>query len=111
MYVRFTDSFGYVQVQLLTAKSWVASVKKLTFHRLELNKIQLLSELHMFIGKPHSAHFWSDSQIVLHYFLQHHTITATRAIHHLFLGLGCHTCQVWDYLAAHLTAEIDNLEI
>ncbi|XP_064542093.1 uncharacterized protein LOC135431090 [Drosophila montana] len=79
VYVRSTDSYGNVQVQLLTAKSRVAPVKKLTLPRLELSGAQLLSKLYttvknIFIGKPHSAHFWSDSQIVLHW-LQQHSIT------------------------------------
>ncbi|XP_070067217.1 uncharacterized protein [Drosophila virilis] len=51
VYMRSTDSYGNVQVQLLTAKSRVASIKKLTLPRLELSGAQLLNIVQFYFVK------------------------------------------------------------
>ncbi|XP_058446413.1 uncharacterized protein LOC131427338 [Malaya genurostris] len=69
VYVRSTDASGTVKVQLLTAKSKVASLKKQSIPRLELCGALLSAELHQKVKSSlqinAESYFWVDSTIVL----------------------------------------------
>ncbi|XP_065082920.1 uncharacterized protein LOC135705238 [Ochlerotatus camptorhynchus] len=78
LYMRCTLSDGSVEVRLLIYKSRVAPLedlkrnkKKLTTPRLELSSALLLSHLYEKVKHsiriPHTASFWTDSTIVMHW--------------------------------------------
>jgi hypothetical protein len=70
IYIRTVDIQGKVTTRLLSSKSRVASLKKLSIPRLELCAATLLAN--MYIGsvkalkiKFNKVRFWTDSTIVL----------------------------------------------
>lgn len=71
LYVRSTDQAGNIHVQMLSSKSRVAPLKRLTLPRLELCAAKEAASLHskvikaIDLGQVRST-FWSDSTIVLH---------------------------------------------
>ena len=71
LYVRSTDQAGNIHVQMLSSKSRVAPLKRLTLARLELCAAKEAASLHskvikaIDLGQVRST-FWSDSTIVLH---------------------------------------------
>ncbi|XP_055623250.1 uncharacterized protein LOC129766687 [Toxorhynchites rutilus septentrionalis] len=72
IYVRSVDCTGNVQVELLSSKSRVAPLKRLTIPRLELCAAKEAGMLYEKVSKSLSldkipAYFWSDSTIVLHW--------------------------------------------
>ncbi|XP_055603791.1 uncharacterized protein LOC129752026 [Uranotaenia lowii] len=72
IYVRSTDAHGAVRVEILSAKSRVAPLKRLTLPRLELCAAKEAANLYSRVVKALSldsveAHFWSDSTVVLHW--------------------------------------------
>ncbi|XP_065093229.1 uncharacterized protein LOC135713940 [Ochlerotatus camptorhynchus] len=78
LYMRCTLSDGSVEVRLLISKSRVAPLedlkrnkKKLTTPRLELSSALLLSHLYSKVKHsiriPHTASFWTDSTIAMHW--------------------------------------------
>ncbi|XP_055589930.1 uncharacterized protein LOC129742106 [Uranotaenia lowii] len=72
IYVRTIDAVGRVHVELLSAKSRVAPLKRLTLPRLELCAAKEAAELFTKISKAlmldnAKSFFWSDSTIVLHW--------------------------------------------
>uniref|UniRef100_A0AAG5DS52 Integrase catalytic domain-containing protein n=1 Tax=Anopheles atroparvus TaxID=41427 RepID=A0AAG5DS52_ANOAO len=71
-YVRCEDATGKVQIALISAKSKVAPVKRVSIARLELNACVLASHLHHRVKKTIDVHvdasfFWTDSSICLHW--------------------------------------------
>ncbi|XP_037957528.1 uncharacterized protein LOC119687322 [Teleopsis dalmanni] len=80
-YVRVCNQQGHISVNLLTARSRVAPVKKRTLPQLELCGALILAQLYSKIAPIFSnIHFqtflWTDSTVVLHW-LQHHSSTLT----------------------------------
>ena len=76
LYTRVEDDMGNVHVQLLTAKSRVAPIKKKSLPKLELCGALLLAELYakvrcLFTNFDHMVFLWTDSQIVLHWLKCH----------------------------------------
>ncbi|XP_055633006.1 uncharacterized protein LOC129773424 [Toxorhynchites rutilus septentrionalis] len=72
LYVRTTDEAGNVRIELLSSKSRVAPLKRLTLPRLELCAAKEAALLHSKVTKALSLEnvrtvFWSDSTIVLHW--------------------------------------------
>ncbi|XP_053686349.1 uncharacterized protein LOC128735892 [Sabethes cyaneus] len=72
IYARTEDKRGMVKVQLISAKSRVAPLKRLSIPRLELCAAQLASRLYNKVTQAlgleyHSVHFWSDSTVVLNW--------------------------------------------
>ncbi|XP_062556678.1 uncharacterized protein LOC134221499 [Armigeres subalbatus] len=72
LYVRTTNAAGSVRIELLSSKSRVAPLKRLTLPRLELCAAKEAAFLHMKVTKSLSmqdvqSFFWSDSTIVLHW--------------------------------------------
>ena len=72
VYLRMTDSPGNVQVSLVTSKSKVAPIKRLSIPRLELCGATLLAQLMHHVSQvleiPLShIHTWTDSTIVLNW--------------------------------------------
>ncbi|XP_043071692.1 uncharacterized protein LOC122322695 [Drosophila grimshawi] len=76
IYVRSESACGNIGVHLLTAKSRVAPVKKKSLPKLELCGAHLLAQVYnkikcIFAEETHDVYLWSDSQIVLHWLIQH----------------------------------------
>ena len=72
VYLRITDTFGKTQVSLVSSKTKVAPIKKLTIPRLELCGAYLLAQLLFHIqnvfNMPLSfVYAWTDSTIVLNW--------------------------------------------
>ncbi|XP_063899931.1 uncharacterized protein LOC135119446 [Zophobas morio] len=72
IYLRTVGIDGNVQIQLLTSKSRVAPIKRVTIPRLELMATVLLSDLTTRISQIlditiSAKFFWTDSTIVLHW--------------------------------------------
>ena len=70
IYLRVTDSQGGVHVSLVTSKTKVAPIKRLTIPRLELCGAHLLAQLlhhvkEVFRIPLHKVHAWTDSTIVV----------------------------------------------
>ena len=70
VYLRMTDSTGDVQTSLVTSKTKVAPIKRLTIPRLELCGAQLLAQLLHHVQQVleiplNSVFAWTDSTIVL----------------------------------------------
>ena len=70
VYLRMTDSNGDIQISLVTSKTKVAPIKRLTIPRLELCGAQLLAQLLHHIQRVfelplNSVFAWTDSTIVL----------------------------------------------
>ena len=70
VYIRMEDSTGAVHTSLITSKTRVAPIKRLTIPRLELNGVlimaRLLSHCMDVLDLPlSSVHAWTDSTIVL----------------------------------------------
>ena len=67
VYLRTTDTFGRIQVSLVSSKTKVAPIKRLTIPRLELCGAYLLAQLLFHIQKVFSLplNSWTDSTIVL----------------------------------------------
>lgn len=71
-YFRITNSSGETAISLITARSKVAPVKKLTIPRLELTAAVLGAQLSQFIRSTYRLEsveftFWTDSTIVIHW--------------------------------------------
>ncbi|XP_058128358.1 uncharacterized protein LOC131291530, partial [Anopheles ziemanni] len=71
-YIRCEDATGKVQIALISAKSKVAPIKRVSVARLELNACVLASHLHHRVKKAidiqvDASFFWSDSSICLHW--------------------------------------------
>ena len=75
VYLRITDTFGKTQISLVSSKTKVAPIKKLTIPRLELCGAYLLAQLlfhtHNVFNIPLSSilYAWTDSTIVLNWFV------------------------------------------
>ncbi|XP_062713249.1 uncharacterized protein LOC134290197 [Aedes albopictus] len=72
LYVRSVDRYGNVRMELLSAKSRVAPLKRLTIPRLELCAAREAARLHQTVVKALAlddvqSFFWSDSTVVLHW--------------------------------------------
>ena len=72
IYLRMTDTLGQVHVSLVTAKTKVSPIKRLSMPRLELCGANLLAKLLFHVKEafnvPLSAiHTWTDSTIVLNW--------------------------------------------
>lgn len=72
VYMRVEDSSGNVHVALVTSKTKVAPIKRLTIPRLELCGAHLLAQLlrhvqEVFRVPLHDVHAWTDSTIVLNW--------------------------------------------
>ena len=70
VYLRITDTFGRTQISLVSSKTKVAPIKKLTIPRLELCGAYLLAQLLFHIQSVFnmplsSVYAWTDSTIVL----------------------------------------------
>ena len=70
VYLRMTDTLGQVQISLVSSKTKVAPIKRLTIPRLELCGAYLLSQLlshirNVFRIPLNSVYAWTDSTIVL----------------------------------------------
>nr|XP_029729814.1 uncharacterized protein LOC109398597 [Aedes albopictus] len=70
IYARSVDEHGTVKVQLVSAKSRVAPLKRLSIPRLELCAAQLAARLYTKVTQAlelefDAVHFWSDSTVVL----------------------------------------------
>lgn len=71
-YFRVTNSEGNVVVNMITARSKVAPVKKVTIPRLELTAALIGAQLAQFIRQTFrlpdmNVYFWTDSTIVIHW--------------------------------------------
>lgn len=73
VYLRITDTFSKTQVSLVSSKTKVATIKKLTIPRLELCGAYLLTQLlftfSVFNMPLSSVYAWTDSTIVLKWWL------------------------------------------
>ena len=72
VYLRMTDTFGRVQISLVSSKTKVAPIKRLTIPRLELCGAYLLAQLlfhvhNVFCIPLNSVYAWTDSTIVLNW--------------------------------------------
>ena len=70
VYLRMVTSFGKAEISLVTSKTKVAPIKKLTIPRLELSGAHLLAQLlfhlqNVFNLPPNAVYAWTDSTIVL----------------------------------------------
>lgn len=70
-YFRVTDTKGMVTINMITARSKIAPVKKITIPRLELSAAVIGVQLAQFIRQTFKipnmiVHFWTDSTIVIH---------------------------------------------
>ncbi|XP_070068163.1 uncharacterized protein [Drosophila takahashii] len=82
VYARILGSDGLIKVQLITSKSRVAPIKKLSLPKLELCGAHLLSQLYrkiagIFADREPTIYLWCDSQIVLHWNRQHSATLST----------------------------------
>ena len=74
IYIRVTDSQGSVHVSLVTSKTKVAPIKRLTIPRLELCGAHLLAQLlhhvkEVFRLPLHNVYAWTDSTIVINWLI------------------------------------------
>jgi hypothetical protein len=72
VYLRMCDSEGNVHVSLVTSKTKVAPIKRLTIPRLELCGAHLLAQLLHHVREalhvhPQDVHAWTDSTIVINW--------------------------------------------
>ncbi|XP_058446110.1 uncharacterized protein LOC131427162 [Malaya genurostris] len=72
VYARTVDQDDTVKVQLISSKSRVAPLKRLSIHRLELCAALLAARLYCKVAQAlemefDSVHFWSDSTVVLNW--------------------------------------------
>ena len=70
VYLRITDTFGRTHVSLVSSKTKVAPIKRLTIPRLELCRAYLLAQLLFHIQKVfnlplRTVYAWTDSTIIL----------------------------------------------